>query len=87
MRGADDLYNGNYYDHQHDDDVDAKAPEQNALRGRKSSGPKMTFAFGRDYLVRLKQRKNYSRIFQIGLRSRRGLGWKIAVAGGGLCSV
>jgi hypothetical protein len=87
VRGADDLYDGNYHDHQHDNDVDAKTPEQDALRGRKSSGPKMSFAFGRDYLVRLKQRKNHSRIFQIGLRSCRGLGRKIAVAGGGLCLV
>jgi hypothetical protein len=87
VRGADDLYDGNYYYHQHDDDVDAKAPEQKTLRGRKSSRPKMSFTFGRDYLIRFEQRKNHSRIFQIGLRSSRGLGWKIAVAGGGLCLV
>jgi hypothetical protein len=87
VRGADDFYDGNYHDHQHHDHVDAETPEQNALRGRKSSGPKMSFTFGRDYLIRLEQRKNHSRVCQIGLRSSSGFGWKIAVAGGGLCLV
>jgi hypothetical protein len=85
--GADDFYDGNYYDHQHDDHVDSETPKQNALARQKKSAAEVSFTFGRDYLVRLKQRKNHSRIFQIRLRASRGFGWKIAVAGGGLCLV
>ena len=84
MRGADNFYDGNYYDHQHDDDVDAKTPKQNALARQKNSAAEVSLTFGGDYLIRLEQRKNHSRIFQIGLRGSRGFGWKIAVAGGGL---
>jgi hypothetical protein len=84
VRSADDFYDGNYYYHQHDDDVDAETPKQDALASQKNSAAEMSFTFGRDYLIRLEQRKNYSRIFQIGLRDSRGLCRKIAVAGGGL---
>ena len=87
MRSADDFYDGNYYYHQHDDDVDAETPKQDALASQKNSAAEMSFTFGRDYLIRLEQRKNYAGIFQIGLRSRRSLSWKIAVAGCGLCLV
>jgi len=47
----------------------------------------MRLALGRHYLVRLEQRKNDARIFQIGLRGSGGFAWKIAVAAGGLCLV